>query len=344
MEEMDTPGFITTSVGESSDLREVFLPERFVIELDNQLEQSEADEKEVLYRIGKRFGMRYAVASSFPTIGEESEKNFNRFFDFFVKYVESIYAREISHELDTENRELEMEMDSYMACSKDGVGQMLGAGAVAGVMGYMYGDMSLEGVEPCCQGRGDEKCVIEVADVEKLSENPPCTFEPDEGSPDKIYWQVNKSKPPEKNSTSMENLLDKGQFNFEKGLLRHNESRYLLAMATLPYIIEQEVESVGLDSDVLFEAGLATGQAIGSEKGEQFAQDFLTALGWGEIRVISNGEKVYCRSFPWSDYETGYKHQIFCGLLSGLLWSENRKRYGVKSTSKSSKGYDIKLG
>lgn len=342
-EELDTPGFVATRVGgKGTELREVFLPESLLVQIeDNVLEQfSEGDER--LYAIGKRFGWRYASIGDFPQTGNVSEHEFTKFFDFFMKYIEIIYASNLSYTLDTFARTFEMEAENYSVCRKNGRGQLLTTGAVAGVVAYLFEDKTMEAVQPECQGRGDKQCEVYCGRPEDIEEEY-CVTQLSEEELSSRYRKVNEIQQIKHGDSSIKDLMDKGFFDYNKGIMSHEGERYVPAEASLIYLLETQVDAD--QESVLFESAYSVGKSIGEGKELSFINDYLPALGWGGVKPVGEGEKVHVSHYPWTKYAEETTFAIFRGFISGIISGIRDKeiRYEEYETNLTSEGLGLIL-
>lgn len=335
VEEME-PGFVVTNVGENLSLREVFLPEEFLVKVENELDSQE------LYEIGKNFGWRYASISSFPQIEEDGKTEVAEFLEFFMAYIEYIYASSIEYEMDLESKVLEILAQDYVVCRKNGEGHILSQGAVAGCIGYMMQDKSIEAVKSSCQGRGDEKCKVIAKPSSQIDH---------EVYSSKLYASKDLSAKYEiinkvtfkdiKADDSIKDFIDKAVFEYHKGSLNFRDNRLILVESSLIYLLENKVEDEAL-YDISFDCGRNLAQG---EDSIEFVKDFVSALGWGDLRTLEDESALVFHKFPWTSLASDSDFPIVRGLMSGFMSSIRNKdtRFREYEVQESKRGFDLFL-
>lgn len=341
-EEMDTPGFVVTRVGgKSIELREVFFPESLIIQIEDTLVDSQNNGAEKLYSIGKRFGWRYASIADFPQINS-SKNQFKQFFDFFMKYIEIIYANKITYTVNPPSKDFEMMAENYSVCRKNGKGYLLTTGAISGVMAYLFEDKSVEAVQPHCQGQGGDNCKIRCGTSKNIESVFKMEKLPKEDLSSK-HRSLNKIREVKHANNSLEDLMDKGFFDYKKGILSYNGERYVPSEVSLLYLLETMTQPIY--ENELFDTAFEVGQTLGQGKKLSFVSDYLPALGWGDVKPVNNGEKIYVYHYPWTQYAEETDFPIFRGLVSGIISGIKNEeiRYENYETKLSGNGFNLIL-
>ena len=328
VERIDNPGFITitTTTGkETVNIRELFMPERLLIDLENEISRTCEAGDLLLYSCGKRFGYAYSTLSSFPTI-KGSRKEFMDFAYFLVRWVESTYARRISHSIDYENRTFRMSMDNYVVCRGNGKGWLLGAGGIAGIWSYMTSDETVEAVQTKCQGRGDPRCEIVAAPSRLLTADglKPFTVRGMEAlALDKQYLEANRTRPAKWACHSLRSLIDSGFFRYSRGQVTFKDQRFFLCEASLMYVLEKELAKVRGGRKALLDVAIGFGKQIARASGSRdpaaFIADLFPALGFGDILVEKKPWKILVNCFPWTKWADSIDFVMFRGMLSGVV-------------------------
>jgi len=135
-EVINHPGFIVLKISmekEITNLREIFLPELIISELEKRLiEKYKEKGKQLLYSAGKKFGYRYALISNYPST--ENQKEHKEFSYFLVRYLEAIYASKVDYKLDYKIRKFELKAKDWIVCHENGLGYVLSNGVGAGML------------------------------------------------------------------------------------------------------------------------------------------------------------------------------------------------------------------
>ncbi|MFH1055015.1 MAG: hypothetical protein V1744_02850 [Candidatus Altiarchaeota archaeon] len=332
-EEINHPGFIMTKLSSTSDnigLREIAFPESLFVELENEIVRVYGKKgEEALYSIGKKFGYGYANLSALSQLKDSaSEKEFLNSTNYFVLYLASIFAGRISHKIDLKEKKFEADMTDYIICRKNGKGFIMSIGGSTGIWCYLMDDMSIEGVQTRCMGRGDEKCHIQCSPPDVLKRSG-LEYFVENNLPEikrtSYYEEMNKVRPSQNAKNSLEDLLNTNFFEYSGGKLSFKGERYFICEAHLMYLLEKGLQVLPEGDKILFDVAFNFGKKLAVEvKGDQFQQfmmDFLPALGFGDVLVTPNGGKyeVISSLFPWTEYFTDLKFTLFRGVCSGML-------------------------
>lgn len=320
-QEIDKPGFITIKISdENTRRRDIFIPEDLLADIEDKIEEEFGDKgKSELYKSGKQFGWRYAQIGDFPTKNEVNDEKITRFVDFFVKFIEILYASRIEYELDIEEETFGMEMEEYTVCRHNGKGYLLTTGAVAGVVSYVFSNEDIEAVQPRCQGRGDTMCDVTCADISQLPEDSMTAPVRDDLGLESKYKTVNEVRKTEYAENSLQDLLNRSFFEYEQGILSYEGERYARVEASIIYFIDMLASEVEADTEIIFDAAFEHGKKIGAETEDiGFISDFLPALGWGDVRPIDEGT-INIYAYPWTRFAEESDFTLFRGLVSGIM-------------------------
>lgn len=337
IERIDMPGYVLTDVGGANELREVFLPENLLVKIENQTVENLEQGEELLYRAGKRFGVRYAAASGFPTVETDEVSDVDEFLDFFVRYIQVLYASKVNYNLDTAAEKFSMEAENYSVCRKNGKGYLLTTGATAGVLAYVFSDSSVEATQRNCQGRDADKCKIKVGTEifgpsgEKFDVNL-------EQDLDSSYVKINKPRKLGGPDTSLQDYLDKGLFRYEKGTLEYNDERLLPVEYSLLDIVADELSRRD-SGQILRQSAYSIFSSFESSGDDKFAADLLAALGFGAVRSL-DGNSFNIEAHPWTRFTEKSSLQTTLGMLEGL---QGKGELSVMSQELSKDGFRVKL-
>lgn len=349
------PGFIVlklSSEKETTNLREIFIPEFLLTELENHIvEKYKTKGEQILYSVGKKFGYRYASNSKFPTLKTSTEKDFLNFSYIVVRYIETIYAKKITHEINIDKKIFEVKAKDYIVCSKNGLGYILTNGAISGVWTYGTVDNTIEGVQTTCQGRGDDHCEIVCAPEKYFVDNKIKFLKERDLSGlellQKEYNTINEIRPAKFATNSFEKLLDSGFLKQKGGVITAKEGRYMLLEASLMYLLERELKKLKGGLDVLWDVSVDFGKKLAEISGKDdpaaIIMDLFPALGFGDIYVEKLGPSKYriiVNYFPWTKWADEVDFTMFRGMLSGVISGSLGKKVELKKVEKDlSMGY-----
>ncbi len=341
LEIINCPGYVLEQFGELKlgvTFRELLLSENLFSNLEQEIIiKYKKTGKQTIYTIGKKFGYVNSSLSTFSRIESTNKKKFLNFVYFLVRYVEGTYASKIVHKLDYENKIFQLTMDNYIICRKNGLGYILTSGGTAGIWAYMACDLTVEGVQTKCQGRGDKKCELICAPAKILKEKKIKFLKETDLEKleiDAEYMEINKIRPTQFARYSLKDLIDSGFFEYSKGVIHYKDERHFLCEASLMYILEKELKKLKGGGKVLFDVSFDYGKSLAekskqeinnpsssSGSAESFITNYMSALGWGDILVMKKSGKytVVSNYFPWTKWAKNIKFIMFRGIISGLL-------------------------
>jgi hypothetical protein len=342
---IDKPGFIVTDSG-NIQLRELLIPESLIMRLEQEIISNYALEgKQVLYSAGKKFGYSYASLANIPTIENTPKERFKEFAYFLVRWVGTTFSRDIKYKLDLATKKFELEMQDYIVCSKNGLGQLMTEGGVSGIWAYVSCDKTIEGVQTRCKGRGDQKCELISAPPAILKGQGLTFFTELNLYPMKFsreYKELNKIRETNYSQDSLKSLINSGTFKYEHGIVNFKGERHFQVEASLVYILENELKKLPNGEHILFQTAFDYGKSLGKqikqEHSVRFLMDYLSVTGWGDIMVIKN--KVLSIYHPWLEMAKSSNYTFFRGLASGLLSGlQDREIVLGKAIADTSRGY-----
>lgn len=336
---LDHPGFIGENLSGKEDiyLRNVALPEELFVKIEDNVNKTE-----LWYRIGKKFGYRYAMISSLPRYSEVGKKEFRESTYTVMKYMESIcYWKEGKFNLNYEKKILDLNLEEFMVCNKNKKGNIF-LGAAAGLWSYMIEDKRAEAVQPQCQGRGDQKCRIKASPRSKLENNFEVDMSDYQLDISKDYQIHNQIKDTDYAENSMQDFKEIGFFEYREGLFYHNDFRYIWTESSLIELIGSEL---GADyEEELFDSAFQVGKEIVAEDTERnmekFIVEYLSATGWGDTKIKEKNDRyqVHSLMFPWTRFTEDTSFPVFRGLVSGMITEFEQREVRLSEIQKDDKG------
>ena len=342
---INNPGFICEKIGNGDDyLREIAFPNSIGIQLENKLQPED------VYRIGKKFGWSYAKNSDIFTIDKVSKDEFMNEAHLLVKYMESIsFAQEMNEKIQYTDKVFELKMKNTLICSTTGRGYLMEIGGIAGICAYAVQDPNVEGVQPKCQGRGDEECEVIIAPYDTLVQKgytPIHCNDMENLDVDDKYREFNKIRPTRWASYSLRNLIDSKFFRYTHGLVTYNTERFFLCEASFMYFLEKGLRNVngGLEFlwDISFDFGKKLTEKLAKQDPCKFIMDFFPALGFGDILAIVKKGKynISVNYSPWTKWADDTDFILFRGMLSGVISGFTNKKIQLKKIEKEERnGY-----
>jgi predicted hydrocarbon binding protein len=349
MEIIDQPGFIVLKLSdkrETTYLRELLFPEDVLVELEKQISKKYGSKgRQVLYSIGKKFGYRYASSSKYPLLKNTSEKEFLNFIYMLVRYIETTFAKRLTHKIDIKNKTVYMTLDNFVICRQSGIGYIMTSGGVSGICAYMFCDDSIEGVETACQGRGAKVCELICAPASILKQKKMKFIEETNYKNldmETNYESMNKTQVCQYSHESFKSMLDSGFFKYTKGVVEHNGRRFFLCESSLMYIIENELRKIPGAENTLFQIAFDFGQKVidSGNLNEKFIADFMSSIGFGDIYITKKNKKymVVTNFFPWMKFYDSIKFTLFRGILSGMLSKYEKIKISLDKIEKEVSG------
>lgn len=347
MEDIDHPGYIVSHLDRSNKsniVRQILSPESLFVEIEEKVfKQFGMKGRKALYRAGKTFGYDYGISNNFKTLNKSSKKEIKKLISYLVPYIETLYASNMSYEIDMDKQVFRLELDNFVVCRKNGIGDIITSGAIAGFWSVIMDNPDIEGVQFECQGRGDPKCNLICAPKKELKKmnysyfDTPAVKVLQTNSEYQVRNQIKKTTHITK---SLKTLVGSNIFDYKHGVLKYKDDRYFITEASLPDLLEIYLSKLGagrLLFDVAFEFGSRICQY---NKDTNFFSDYLSALGWGEVifNISQKTVKILSNHLPWTMYSDKTKKLVFCGLLSGLVSEYLNKRTELKLTNISKLG------
>lgn len=311
--------------------RQVLVPESFFVELEKKIiKEHENEGRMALYSIGKKFGYSFSQLGRFENIKDHPGDGVKSWITIASKFIEGTYASRIDQTIVLEDKQVEYKLMNFVICRKLGYDFLLATGGAAGVISWLLQDNDIEAVYHDSEFAGkDHRCVVTCAPYENLVKKFKGERVFRETSLDGLAQdirQYNKfnSEVQIKYAKSFSNYLDAGIFNYEGGIITFKSSneRFFLMEISGIYLLEVELKSRGLDSDI-FGIAFEVGKNIFGDvvTNTQSALELMSALGWGEM-INSGNEKVVgviINHFPWTSWYKNVDFLVIRGFLSGIF-------------------------
>ena len=347
---IDESGFIISRFSPSKEiaLREIFIGENFIQNLENKAKFHE----QILYSIGKNFGYNYAYISGLPTIKKVPKNNFLSFANLMVRYIETLYASSLKHNITLETKTFTLKMQNYIVCSKNGLGYIFSEGGITGIWSYACQDPTIEAVQPKCQGRGDKECEVIAAPYEtlvKMGYKPIRCTKLEKSQLTQEYKKLNEIKATKWATKSLKTLIDSGFFKYSHGQVTYKGERFFLCEASFMYILEKELKKVRNGLKILWDCSFDFGKRLAQLTGKQdhckFVMDFFPALGFGDILAIEKGGRyeIIVRCFPWHQWAKEIDFTMFRGMLSGVISGFSDRKVELKKIKKDTREGNLSL-
>jgi predicted hydrocarbon binding protein len=326
------PGFVVTQFtdkGKFVFLREIFLPESILIDLEKEIAKKyDKKGEQILYSIGKKFGYTFSYLSNFSTIKNLSEKTFLDFAYKTVRYVECTYSSHLDHSIDLKSKTFLLRAKNYVVCPKNGLGYILGSGGIAGIWGYVMNDKDIEGLQIKCQGKGDKFCEIVCAPKDVLIKyNKKFFIENnliENIKSDYMYKKFNRFQNTKFASKSLKDMIYNKLFTLSGGILKFCEIRHVYVDSSLIYILEKEIRKLKNAGKILTDIAFECGKKIAEDAkvdSTNFITEYFSAIGFGDTLVTKKDDKynVIINYFPWTALWKDINFDLCKGLVSGLL-------------------------
>jgi len=327
------PGFITLSLshhGYEIFNRQCSFPEDFFIELERRFSK-DAESRKKLYAAGKNFG--YDLAERMYSYPDKSEENRKKFVSYLVDlYLNGRLGKIINDGFQSQIHLFWLTEKDAIICRSEGNSYII-QGLISGLISYIYENPSIEAVHTRCEGRGDNECIYIAApdkvlinsyiDVQVISLN--LTEKKEENT--EVYMRVNKIK--KINTSSLKDLIHIGLFkNYKenKEIFLYKNKKFFLIDSSIIFLVENYLKNY---EEEIFDIAFKVGSEI--DVSINFLGDFLSALGWGDVRVSEN--EIIADHFPWSNFIENienYKFPFFSGMVCGILSREKNKKIYFK--------------
>lgn len=338
-EDFSKPGYVFTKLTRDSEkimLRDVFIPEEWVSELEVQTKKLYGDKGlEILYKIGKNGGYTYANFSGLETIETKpGKKDFEEYFRLLLLYIAGTYGADVDYEMDVTTKYSKQSYSNFVVCPKNGIGEIVITGSAAGIWAWMLQDKTVEGIHTECLGRGDKMCTVVLGPPEKIGvsgqgRKPFKVPELIDINLTEEYLTLNQPHPTENAKTSLESMINYKVIEFKDGSVTFHNKRFFEWDAHYIYFLEQ----LYTDQELLFDLTKQYYQKVGEEMGDKLSVDyisnFLGAMGWGDISIYS-GPKVQVKHYPYTSLYQKTQYTLIRGILSGLLTTLHKEDVNLK--------------
>jgi hypothetical protein len=348
MEKMDTPGYIIAKIGGKSKLREVMLPEKMIVDIENRLEDQLGQEgMSLLHSTGKLWGWRYADISHFPRASASSGPKLRTFMNLFVRYIESVYADNIEHEIEKQNKSFNLEVENYVVHRKNDKGYLLLTGVWSGLVAWLYSDPSL-GCRTYNQNNTSNREIgLRFGPNEQLKDSDHNTrISEDVPGLHKRYRSINKVTDLNHADNSANDLIKQGILECGKdGNIRYGDNRFVIVEATLPYLLDSRIGDREDAKGIVFESAFETGMEIADGENLSFISDYLPAIGYGGVEILKNGKEIRVYSYPWTRFADESSFVLFRGFVSGMVSATKGEKcvYSDYRTDISSGQFELTL-
>lgn len=339
----ESPGFIvtdmTTPYGRTYQ-RDILLSEDMLATIEKTIVKKFGNiGRQALYSAGKQFGWNFSKLFNVPTIKKFSKTEIQKFAGFFAMFVGATWAKDVAFDMNLSDKKFDINFDKYVVCNQNGLGHMMAEGALAGGWAWIMQDYTIEGVQTRCQGRGDKRCVIICAPRNYLEKNKIKFYKCDDLTEleySQRYLSYNKIRPTNYAKTSVKELITQGFFKYKESVISYNNQRYFPVGAEFIFFLERELAKLNGGLNILFDISSEAGAAAikaDKHKSEAFLTDFISALGWGDVKKIGAG--VGTNIAPWTELVDDIDFTIFRGLASGILTECSGKNTNLKKIKKT---------
>ncbi len=330
----DRPGFVDFKISGKTDIyaRQIFYPEEFFVKLEQDIiSKYQHLGKKTLYSFGKKFGYRFAEAGKFENIKDHPGEKIKDWILIASKFVEGTYATTIESKVDVSKKLTDYYLKNFVILRKLGYDYIFAMGGSVGLMSWIFQDPKIEGVIHNIKKTDNYyEATATSAPVDILKEMYPNEEIFIETNIQNIsedlnsYRQLNKY---EKISydKSFQTYLNSGFIKYNQGVVEIKNHRFFLFEVSGTYLLEMELKKTNEEFlNILYEAAIYTGENIFSDFTFKINELFelLSALGWGEVLLISKTDKkikVLINHFPWSKWYKEIDFLIINGFLSGIF-------------------------
>lgn len=351
--DINNPGFIITRFGGSEVYRrELFYAEELLSEIEIRFAGRYGRRGRIaLYKAGKKFGYAYSKFSQFPTIASASGNEIKKFSHLLIMFVSAIWASKLEVvTLDPNAKKFRIRLWDYVVCSKNGLGDVLGTGGIAGIWAYLMQDNSVEGVQINCQGMGAPMCEFYIAPADELKKGALPFFTATDINvtmDERYHSEFNKVRQARHATHSMRQLIDARIFDYSNRQLKFSGTRYFSAEISLYYILETELSKLKGGNELLFDICFEFGRKLAANgtKDDQFIMDYLSAIGFGDAlcTTCEGVPKIGVNYFPWTGFSGKTNYAMFRGLVSGLFSGALNKKIKFKKAKTELVGSDFSV-
>jgi len=329
---IDHPGYLYSKFTVGHDdvfQRIVFFPENILIEIEEKIQKKYGREGlQRLYSAGKKFGYAFAAKLKVPTAKTANNTFVEAGFNLLLTYIlGDWYSKQAKVAVSISKKELKIQLDSFIACPKNGFGYFLTSGGATGIWAWAINDKTVEGTQIKCQGRGDSFCEVLIAEKEKIAKIDKNYFEEHEinYNYNQEYYDFNAPVQKATDRKSLQILFDTGLFTIDKKIITYKKTRFFPIEIGAIYYLEKEINKLPDGKNILFQSAYDHMKELSKdEKDNSFLEDFLTALGYGIVYVNEEKDlKIISKNFLWMDKNN--ESEIFKGMVSGLISGIKKK-------------------
>ncbi len=329
--------------------RDVFLSENLIEDLENQFIKKYGENgKKFLYGVGKNFGWNYGKSFNAPNIQNNKNEEVIKTATFLSQFIGATWAEKTNIvKLEVDSKFFQIESKDYVVCSNNGLGQLLNEGGITGLWAWLMADYSIEGIQINCQGRGDLKCSTVCAPISYFNKNNIKLnifrekIETDFTS--KLYLEFNRVRTLTYSSANLKNMISNNLVNYSEGKIEYKGERYFPLEINFLFLLEKQVIMLSGGNNLLFDIAFENGKRVALKEKNlniSFMCDFMAIMGWGDLLITPNLNKIGINYYPWSDLFDECGKEIFLGILSGFISVYKNKQIKLRIiNSDNSNGY-----
>ena len=335
----DKPGFVDFKISGKTNVfaRQLLVPESFFIELEKTIVKKYGDQgRSAIYSTGKKFGYAFSQLGRFENIKDHPGEGIRLWIAIASKFVEGTYASGINQTVDVQNKTVDYILKNFVVCRKLGYDFFFATGGAAGIVAWLLQDKSIEGYFYNSKFEGENHvCQVKCAPFEILkntkAKNIFSETNLDNLAQDILQYNKLNEEVEVRHTKSFSDYLDAKIFNYQNGIITlcaSNERFFLMEVQGL-YLLELELKQRKMNEDI-FDIASKVGKSIFGNfiTNIQYITELTTALGWGEVNIISSINKttqVIINHFPWTKWYKDIDFLIIRGFLSGLISNVNKR-------------------
>ncbi|MEM4391020.1 MAG: hypothetical protein QXX06_04120, partial [Candidatus Diapherotrites archaeon] len=247
------------------------------------------------------------------------------------KFVEGTYASNIDNRINVVQKRTDYYLKNFVILRRLGYDYIFALGGSTGLMSWIFQDVTIEGllydikkidnnyeatvtnapIEVLKNIFPKEEIFIET-NFENLEEN--LNLYKEFNRYDKIIY-----------TKSFQTYLNAGFIKYNQGIVEICGYRFFLFEVSGTYLLEIEMKNKGQQYvEILYESAIYAGKNVYASFTYKIQELFelLSALGWGEVLLISQSKnkiKVLINHFPWSKWYKDVDFIIINGFLSGIF-------------------------
>jgi predicted hydrocarbon binding protein len=333
------PGFVITDLGGgfNSFQRLAWFPESVCADIEIKIVQKYGENgKQTLLNLGKNYGYLFCLSLNAPRLGHDNIEKIEKFAKNSVKYGYSSWANdsEILH-LNLEKISWKIQFHSHVVCRKNGLGYIFTDGISIGVGEYIC-KKKMEIVDSKCEGRGDDKCYLDIQ-----AKEPKETIEYHIDINRELYYKLNSIKPSNFSNKSMKDYIDSKIVIIDKGLFYFKDDCIINCYSAFLYLLSTETYKLPSVENLFFDSGYEWAIKKDYIVNLQSISDFFSVMGFGDliIKYDNNRYTAVINNFIWDSLETQTTDfPLIRGFISGMLSKVERKEIRLRKCEKIHNG------